>query len=474
MAAGLGAIAVGVGTRRLTEADRVRLGRAARVWRLSVRRATHLAVIRVRGVGADAAARQALDEQFTIRSAQDVAAELGQMKGVMMKAGQLLSVLADGLPPEAQAAMSSLYTSAPAMAPSLAASVVEAELGARPEEVFLDWDPVPAAAASIGQVHRAVLRDGRVVAVKVQYPGVEAAVRSDLDNAEVLYRMFSVVSLRGLDAKAVVDELRERMVAELDYDLEAASQQAFADRYRGHPFFRIPEVVPELSTRRVLVSEWVDGIDFDDLVRTTDRARRQEAAEVVFRFAQSSVHEYRLFNGDPHPGNYRFHADGTVTFLDFGLVKALDDREWTTLMPIMDPLLAGDPEGVTAAVVTAGFLPADHGLDPERVFAYVSAPYRPFLESRFTFTRSWAGQTLAGLLDSRGPDAEVMKRLALPAGFVILDRVVWAMSALLGRLDAEGPWRAILAEYREGASPATRLGQLEAEWRAGLRAGRER
>ncbi len=408
-------------------------------------------MVRLRGVAADEERRRALDEEFVVRTAEDVARELGQMKGVMMKAGQLLSVLADGLPPEAQAALASLYTDVPPMAPSLAAAVIEDELGEAPERLFLDWEPRPTAAASIGQVHRAVLRDGRVVAVKVQYPGAADAVTSDLANAELLYKAFSFLALRGLDAVAVVDELRQRMGDELDYRVEAAAQQAFADRYRGHPFVDIPAVVPEYSSERVLVSEWVEGLDFDEFAAQATPAARQLAAEAMFRFVQGSIHEHHRFNGDPHPGNYRFTLDGAVTFLDFGLVKVLSDAEWSALMPVMDPLLAADALGTTDALVSAGFLPPDHGLDPVAVFRYVSSPYIPFLTETFAFERSWAAETLAGLLDPRGPDADVMKRLDLPAGFVILDRVVWAMSAVLGRLGAEGPWRGILAEYRRPA-----------------------
>src|SRR6185369_5214146 len=168
--------------------------------------------------------RAALEEQFVIRSAEDVARELGHMKGAIMKAGQLVGFIAEGLPPEAQAALATLQADVPPMAPSLAESVIRAELGADPERVFLDWNPVPVAAASIGQVHRAVLRDGRIVAVKVQYPGVDKAIKSDLDNAETLYGLFASFALKNMDVKGLVDELRARMADELDYNHEAGCQ----------------------------------------------------------------------------------------------------------------------------------------------------------------------------------------------------------------------------------------------------------
>jgi predicted unusual protein kinase regulating ubiquinone biosynthesis (AarF/ABC1/UbiB family) len=351
------------------------------------------------------------------------------------------------------------------MAPSLAERVIREELGEPPSRLYLDWDPEPVAAASIGQVHRAVLRDGREVAVKVQYPGVDKAIQHDLDNAEFLYGLFSSVALRNLDVKALVDELRLRMHDELDYRIEAACQQQFAKRYTGHPFIRIPSVVQSLSSRRVLTSDWVDGADWAEFEESSDEQQRQRAAEVVFRFAQGSIHRDRVFNGDPHPGNYRFHPDGTVTFLDFGLVKRWSDDEFDSLIPVLDRVLERDADGVVAGMVGAGFLPPDHGLDPEHVFECVGMPYRAYFDEEFTFTRTYTTEALGALMDITGPYADVIRALNMPPGFVILDRVVWGVSALLGRLSATNRWRGILQEYRHDGMAATPLGVLDREWR---------
>ncbi len=444
---------------------RVRLRRTARIWRLTARNGGRWVVTRSRVAAArDHTRKQELNARFAIRSSQDVARELGQMKGVMMKAGQLVSFIMETLPDEAQEALASLQADAPPMAPALAASVVAAELGAPPETVFLDWDPAPIAAASVGQVHRAVLRDGRIVAVKVQYPGVGDAIGADLDNVQALYAMFGAFALKGLDTRSLVDELRARMTEELDYRIEARNQTEFADHYAGHPFIRVPAVVPEYSTGRVLTSQWVEGLSWAGFVAQASPAARQRAGEILWRFAQGSVHRLGAFNGDPHPGNYRFDHDGSVTFLDFGLVKRWSGDEWTRLTPSLDAILAGDRPGLVTIMEDLGFLRPGHGLAAERVFEYVSAPYVPYLGESFTFTREFVRETLGKMLDLKGPLADVIEQLNMPNSFVILDRVVWGVSSLLGKLGCTGPWRGMLMEYRAGGPPTTPLGIADAAW----------
>ena len=451
----------------LRDADRRnRAERCFRIWRLTVRRGAHFVITRARGVGADETRRRELEDRFKIRTAEDVARELGNMKGVIMKAGQMLSFILDGLPDAARESLASLQGDVPPMSPAAAAGVVRDELGADPRDVFLDWSELPVAAASIGQVHKAVLRDGRVVAVKVQYPGIDRAITSDLANAGLLYAMFSAVALKSLDVKGLVEELRAHMIDELDYTLEARCQADFAERYRGHPFVHIPEVVPEYSTRRVLVTDWVDGMRWDEFLAVSDDSMKQRTAEAMFRFIQGAIYRARVFNGDPHPGNYRFHRDGTVSFLDFGLVKRWAPGELESLTPLIDPLLDRRPDVMVQRMVEAGFLYPDNRLDPQRVWEYVSAPYTPYLEAEFTFQPEFASKTLGKLLDLGGPYADVMQKLNLPASFVILDRVVWGMTAILGRLGARNRWREILDEYRFDAPPATALGRAEAAWRA--------
>ena len=447
-----------------------RFRRSAKVWKLSARNSGRFAIAKLRGIGSAEERRAELDEQFAIRTAADVAKELGEMKGVLMKAGQLVSFIVEALPDEAQEALSTLQAGAPPMSPSLAASVVERDLGQPPERVFLDWTDLPVAAASIGQVHRAVTHRGRDVAVKVQYPGVDVAIESDLDAAEAMYTMFQAMMLKGLDAKALATELRARMREELDYELEARNVKEFHERFWGHPWVRIPNLVPEYSTHHLLTTEWVDGMTFDELRTTETDATKQRAGEVIWRFAQHAIHRCGMFNGDPHPGNYRFHHDGSVTFLDFGLVKRWSAGEWETLKPSMDAIVIHrDPDRLVVEMERAGFLRPGHGLDSQLVFDYVSSPYVPYLTDEFTFTRAWMRDTLAVILDVQGPHAPVIEALNMPPSFLILDRVAWGVSAILGKLGAHGPWRAMLMEYVADGAPATDLGAAEASWAADRR-----
>ncbi|MAT06142.1 MAG: hypothetical protein CL424_13970 [Acidimicrobiaceae bacterium] len=446
-----------------------RINRTTRIWRLSIRNSARFAVAKVRGIGSADERRAAIDEEFAIRTAEDVARELGQMKGVLMKAGQMISFIFESLPEDAQAALATLQADGEPMSPTLAAQVVAEDLGGSPEHVFLDWTDRPVAAASIGQVHRAVTHDGRDVAVKVQYPGVHEAIEHDLDAAEVMYGMFSSMMLKGLDAKGLVDELRMRMREELDYRLEAQNLLTFTEVFANHPWARIPTLVPECSTGRVLTTEWVDGMSFEQFMRDASRDTKQRAGEVLWRFAQHAVNRHGIFNGDPHPGNYKFHHDGSVTFLDFGLVKRWQPGEWESLRPTLDAVIIDrDPELVVAAMEESGFLRRGHGIDPQVVFDYVSSPYRPYLVDEFRFSREWMIETLGRVIDVKGPHAKVIEALNMPASFVILDRVVWGVNAILGKLEVEGPFRAMLLEYVAGGPPATEIGAAEAAW---MRAG---
>src|SRR5437763_7035741 len=242
------------------------------------------------------------------------------------------------------------------MSPSLVADVLSEELGDSPHRVFREWDVKPIAAASIGQVHRARTHDGRAVAVKVQYPGVEEAIRADLDNLDVA--TFAVPFVwRNVDAKGLAAELRVRLIEELDYRTEAAAQQQFASWYAGHPFIEIPDIVPEHSTRRVLTMGIAEGARFSEVEQWT-QDQRDKAGETIFRFAFRSLYRFHAFNADPHPGNYLFQPDGRVAFLDFGVVRRFSSEEMAQLLDLVQSaVLEPDAVRLRRAAERAGFVP---------------------------------------------------------------------------------------------------------------------
>ena len=443
-------------------------GKMARNWelaRMTQRMGRHYATSSAREIFASAERRQQLRADRQLRSTAEVVETLGSMKGAFMKLGQMASYLDAGLPAEVRQSLAALQANAPPMSADLAASVIEAELGRPPEVVFGEWDPVPIAAASIGQVHRALTREGAAVAVKVQYPGVDDAIRADLESTAML---LSVVRhlFPGLDAEPLVAELRDRVIEELDYRLEARNQQAFADRFRNHPFIHIPDIHPELCGARVLTSDLVTGARYDEVLEWP-AAERDLAGEAIFRFVFGCLYRMHAFNGDPHPGNYLFHGGGRVTFLDFGLVKWFTARDVDQLGQMIRTLvLAGDATGFRRAVEDAGFLRADPELSDEQVAGYFRHYYELVLgRGPTTFSATYASETLRHFFDASDP---VVKRANVPPTFAILQRINLGLYAVLAGLGATADWRRVAEEIWPwvNAGPSTELGRADAEWGA--------
>src|SRR5256714_4764517 len=314
------------------------------------------------------AATAALDQRH-LEAAERMVDALGQLKGAAMKIGQLASFIdTDFLPPEYrelyQDKLSALRTAAPPMAWKKVKQVLEEEWEDPVEELFEDFEEEAAAAASIGQVHRATLPDGRRVAVKIQYPGVAKALRADMQNAGMIMRMAKALA-PGLDAKAAAAELKERVLEELDYEYEAQNQRTFARAYRGHPFIYVPDVVTRLSRTRVLVSEWVDGMGFED-VRALPQEEKDRFGEIVFRFCFGSIYHLQHFNADAHPGNYLLLDDGRVAFLDFGMTKQLDKEQIELEITAIEAGLDDSPERARGALGGLGFLRNPKGVDARR------------------------------------------------------------------------------------------------------------
>jgi predicted unusual protein kinase regulating ubiquinone biosynthesis (AarF/ABC1/UbiB family) len=388
---------------------------------------------------------------------------LGGMKGAIMKLGQMFSLLADGLPEAYQQALRGLQQGAPPMASHLVADVVTAELGGPPERVFFEFSEEPLAAASIGQVHKARLFDGTPVAVKVQYPGVDVAIKADLDNAFLLYNAARLVA-PGIDPEPVVEELRERMAEELDYRIEADNQEEFRSAYEGHPWIRVPEVHRRWSTRRVLTAEWVSGGSFYDVCAGT-QAERDEVGEKIFRFFCGSITKLLLFNADPHPGNYFFAEDGGIWFLDFGLVKRFGPGEVDSLRDRVVALRSHDDDAVLDALRRHGWVRKGAKIDARQVVALARLTTLPLIEHQpFTYTSTYMAETIQGMFTSDGPYGDVIRQLTLPRDQVILSRIQVGLGGLFARLGATNNWAAILDEYLFDAPPSTPLGEESAGW----------
>ncbi|MGE3621266.1 MAG: ABC1 kinase family protein [Acidimicrobiia bacterium] len=446
-----------------------RSSRTAQVAALGARSGASWALHRARRAVAPADRRPELDARFELRTAEQVVARLGQMKGALMKLGQLASYLDQGLPDNVRQALAELQSDAPPMSAELAASVVAADLGAPPAELFAEWDPRPLAAASIGQVHRARTRDGRAVAVKVQYPGVAEAIRADLDNADLMFGALGLL-FPGLEPGPLVDELTARITEELDYELEARNQQLFVDAYRGHPTVQVPEVLHDLSGPRVLTTELAEGVPFS-VVETWSQAERDLAAETIFRFVFRSLYRVHAFNGDPHPGNYLFRPGGEVTFVDFGLVKRFSPPEIDRLgRMIRAMVLDRDIPEFRRIVEEAGLLRPGAPFSDAQVEDYFRHFYEFVLADEVvTFDAEYASETVRRFFDASGPHGPILKAANVPPGFVIIQRINLGLYAVLGQLRATANWRRIAEEiwpFVEGP-PSTPLGELEAEWAAG-------
>jgi predicted unusual protein kinase regulating ubiquinone biosynthesis (AarF/ABC1/UbiB family) len=411
------------------------------------------------------AARQAAVERRQIEEAEKVVDVLGHMKGVAMKVGQMASVIdLEGLPPDArdrfQAKLASLRDSAPRVSFKDMRKVIEDELGDRLEDVFEDFEEEAVAAASIGQVYRARL-DGRRVAVKVQYPRVAAAVRADLQNIGLLLQAAKRMA-PALDAKAVAAELRERLGDELDYEHEAEAQRGFARRFDGHPFIVIPRVFSEQSGVRVLVTEWVEGQEFDE-VKLLDQNTRDRFGEIVFRFFFGSLYRDGDFSGDPHPGNYKLLPDGRVAFFDFGMTKRIPLERLEHEKAAIRAALENDPAGVREELATLGFFARDDSrIDSDQLLAYVREFHDWHAEDRpYRITREY----VSGLVARAAPGSsewQLERRLSMPPDAITARRLETLTLGVLGQLEATANWHRIMGELLDGGAPADNLGEQEA------------
>ena len=407
--------------------------------------------------------------------------QLGQMRGAAMKVGQMISMIEfDGLAEDEQddlqRKLAALRDDVPPVAFGDLEKLMRQEFGGPLQRLFSDFDERAFAAASIGQVHRATTVDGHDVVVKIQYPGVAEAVETDLRNATLLLPLVKRLA-PGLDAKALAEEMRERIGEELDYELEAQNHRRIERLMRGHPFIRVPRVHTDLSTRRVLVSEYIEGERFE-AVRRDATAQRDRYGEIVFRFFFGLLYRDRIALGDPHPGNYLLCRDGRICFLDFGLMRDVDPARVADERAIAVAVRDDDAAALKAALLAGGYLPASRAdaVDADWALGLMRMAISWYAvpgERRFSPDAARRGRDRERLdSEQRAQMRMQVNQFTLPPETVLIRRLHGIVAVVLEQLRAGADWGAIAAEYLHGAPPATSLGQAEADFlaRGGRRA----
>jgi predicted unusual protein kinase regulating ubiquinone biosynthesis (AarF/ABC1/UbiB family) len=408
-------------------------------------------------------------EQRHLETAMKMVGALGQMKGAAMKLGQFASFIDTEFIPDEyreiyQEQLAKLRTDAPAMPWEKVEKVLDEEYDGEPlSELFAEFEHEAFAAASIGQVHRAELLDGRTVAVKIQYPGIAEALDADLRNAGTIVRLARALA-PGLDAKEIAKELRERVMEELDYEYEAQNQRSFARAYRDHPFIYVPEVITRLSRRRVLVTELVEGLGFEQ-VKALPHEERSRFGEIVFRGSFGSIYHLQHFNADPHPGNYILLGDGRVAFLDFGMTKKLDHEQIVLEQRVIDAAFHDDPESFRSALHELGFVKNPSKLDAERLMEHTMAISGWFIEDReVEISARRVMKIIESTNDPRSEYYDLMRRESVPAEELMGRRMEIGVVAVLGQLRAKRNWHRIMREWIYADPPATELGEQEWEY----------
>lgn len=445
-----------------------RVSRTARVSGLAAGQAARHLGTRAANLTRSEEGREKALERRHLEAAEQIVAALGTMKGAAMKLGQVMSFLDVGLVPEEhreefQRKLGALRDAAPKVRFSDMRKVIEEELDEPLGELFASFDETPVAAASIGQVYRAELHDGREVAVKVQYPGVAQAVRADMQNLGMILRLMKRIA-PGLDVKATADEIRSRIGEELDYELEAQHQRTLSRLFKGHPFIVIPDVVTSLSRERVIVSEFVRGTGFDAL-KEADQGTRDRVGEIIFRFFFGCMYRHRQFSGDPHPGNFLLLGDGRMAFLDFGLFKVMPRELIEIELAAQRAGAEGDAQELHRIFAETGFLKEPERFRSDKLLAqFLDATWWYVLDEELTLEPHIATQVMIDMSDPRSSHFGQMRHETLPADHLFGRRVEMLTLAVLSQLRAHANFHRIAREWMYGDPPQTELGRAEAEF----------
>ena len=386
--------------------------------------------------------------ELQARTAEQMFKVLGELKGGAMKLGQAMSIFEAALPEEMagpyRVALTKLQDAAPPLPAESIHQILTEELGTDWRTKFLEFSDQPAAAASIGQVHKALWHDGRVVAVKVQYPGADKALISDLNQMARMGKMFASW-IPGLDIKPLLDELRDRAVDELDYLHESQNQRAFAVAYEGDLEFAIPHVL--VAAPHVLVSEWIEGTPLSTIIKDGSQAERDAAGVLYERFLLSGPARAGLLHADPHPGNFRITADGRLGVLDFGACAQLPGGLPTAMGTLLRIAQLGDAQLVIDGLRAEGFIKPNIDIDAEQLLGYLKPFVEPARHEEFTFSRDWMRGQFTRMNDIRNPDFMVGLKLNLPPSYALIHRVWLGCIGVLSQLGATVPMRAELKRW---------------------------
>ncbi|WP_392542848.1 ABC1 kinase family protein [Oryzobacter telluris] len=434
----------------MTDIPKGSVARAAKLVGLPLGHAGRVAL----GVGKRVGGRPAelVAAELQARTAEQLFAVLGTLKGGAMKFGQALSVMEAAMPEDLagpyRATLTKLQEAGPPMGADRVHEILARELGPRwATTKLVAFDDTPAASASIGQVHKAVWRDGREVAVKIQYPGAAEALLSDLNQLSRVARVAGSW-VPGIDVKPIMDELKARMSEELDYHLEARNQRHFAAAFRDDDDVLVPDVL--VDSDRVLVTEWVDGTPLSRIITDGTQEQRDEAATLYLEFLLRAPNVARMLHADPHPGNFRITEDGRLGVLDFGAVNRLPHGLPSSLGRVLTEALAGDAPALEQALRSEGFIRKGIEIDPDALLAYLTPLVEPLLHDEFTPTRAWLRGAAATLQDPRRPQFLIGLKLNLPPDYLLIHRVWLGGIGVLSQLGGTVPLREMVCAYLSG------------------------